>query len=202
MPIEMKALLDTNIIIHREVSRVANQDIGILFRWLDRAKYTKCIHPVTIQEIQKHSDPAIVKTFLEKIKSYEQFEIPAPLHDAVKNASNEVDINENDRNDSPLLNEVYVGRTDILITEDRKMHRKAILLGISDKVFTIDRFLEKIVSEDPNLANYKVLNVQKTRFGHINLADEFFTSFKEDYPGFEKWFIKKTDEIAYVTTNS
>ena len=37
----MKALLDTNILIHREASKVINQDIGILFRWLDREKYTE-----------------------------------------------------------------------------------------------------------------------------------------------------------------
>ena len=29
----MKALLDTNIIIHREASKVINQDIGVLYRW-------------------------------------------------------------------------------------------------------------------------------------------------------------------------
>lgn len=39
----MKALIDTNIIIHREASKVINQDVGILFRWLERAKYTKSI---------------------------------------------------------------------------------------------------------------------------------------------------------------
>jgi len=31
----IKILLDTNIIIHREASTVINDDIGILFRWLD-----------------------------------------------------------------------------------------------------------------------------------------------------------------------
>lgn len=41
----MKALLDTNIIIHREASRVINQDVGILFRWLERAKYTSVSTP-------------------------------------------------------------------------------------------------------------------------------------------------------------
>ena len=50
----MKALLDTNIIIHREADRVINQDIGILFRWLDRAKYVKCMHPCSIEELKKY----------------------------------------------------------------------------------------------------------------------------------------------------
>jgi rRNA maturation endonuclease Nob1 len=197
----MKALLDTNIIIHREANRIVNQDVGILFRWLDRAKYTKCIHPVTINEIQKNSNADTVKSFMAKIESYEKFELTSPLHDDVKKTCADLDVTPNDINDTILINEVFVGRTDILITEDKKMHQKALQLGIADKVFTIDKFLEKIFSEHPDLVNYKVLNVQKKKFGEIPLKDEFFTSLKEDYPGFEKWFIKKTDDVAYVTLN-
>ena len=35
----MKVLLDTNIIIHREASKIYNLDIGQLFNWLDKLKY-------------------------------------------------------------------------------------------------------------------------------------------------------------------
>lgn len=72
----MKALLDTNIIIHREASRVINQDVGILYRWLERAKYTKCIHSLTMAEIEKHKDKQAVNTFQIKLDSYERIEIP------------------------------------------------------------------------------------------------------------------------------
>lgn len=34
----MRALLDTNIIIHRENKRVSNYSIGHLFQWLDKLK--------------------------------------------------------------------------------------------------------------------------------------------------------------------
>ena len=61
--IVMKALLDTNIIIHREAIKVVNQDIGILFKWLDKTKYQKCIHTVTINEIRKNPNPDTVATF-------------------------------------------------------------------------------------------------------------------------------------------
>src|SRR5690606_6917792 len=104
-------------------------------------------------------------------------------------------------NDSIILNEIFTGRIDFLITEDKKIHKKARLLKIDDRVFNIDSFLEKIVSENPNLVDYNVLSVKKQRFGDIDLSDSFFDSFKEDYLGFEKWFIKKTDETAYVTLN-
>lgn len=64
----MKALLDTNILIHREASKVINQDIGILFRWLDREKYTKCIHSVSINELKKYVDKTVVNTFMTKLR--------------------------------------------------------------------------------------------------------------------------------------
>lgn len=198
----MKALLDTNIIIHRETSKVINQDVGILYRWLERAKYTKCIHSISIAEIEKYKDRQAVETYKVKIDSYEQIEIPSPIQDEVKAISEKYDVNQNDKNDTQLLNEVYVNRVDILITEDKKIHKKAIELGIMDKVFTIDTFLEKTFAEHPNLVNYKVLNVQKLKFGRINLNDDFFVSLKEDYSGFDKWFIKKFDEEAYITINS
>lgn len=198
----MKALLDTNIIINREASKVINQDVGILYRWLERVKYVKCVHSLTVAEIEKYKNQQTVEAFQIKLDSYERIEIPSPLQADVIAVSWKIDVNENDKNDTQLLNEVFVGRVDILITEDKKIHKKAVELGIEDKVFTIDSFLEKTFAEHPDLVDYKVLNVQKLKFGRINLSDDFFTSLKEDYVDFDKWFIKKYDDEAYITVNS
>lgn len=69
----MKALLDTNIIIHREANNVINQDIGTLFRWLDRSGYQKCIHPVTIEEIKKNPNKATVQSFWKRKITIQHF---------------------------------------------------------------------------------------------------------------------------------
>lgn len=163
----MKALLDTNIIIHREANRIVSQDIGILYRWLDRGKYTKCVHSATVEEVKKNPNKETVDLFLVKLNSYELIDIPSPLKDEVKAVSAKYDVTDNDKVDTTLLNEAFSGRVDILITEDRKIHKKAQELGIQDKVFTIESFLEKTFSEHPELVNYKVLNVQKLKFGKI-----------------------------------
>lgn len=198
----MKALLDTNIIIHREANKIVSQDIGILYRWLDRGQYTKCVHSATIKEINKNPNKETVNVFSVKLESYEVIEIPSPIQEEVEAVAKKIDTTENDKIDTILLNEVFVERVDILITEDKKVHRKALELGIQDKVFTIDSFLEKTFAEHPELVNYKVLNVQKLKFGKIDLSDTFFDSLKEDYAGFDKWFIKKYDDEAYITVNS
>ncbi len=198
----MKALLDTNIIIHREAGRVVNQDIGILFKWLDKTGYQKCIHPATIDEINKNPNKVTVATFNTKLSSYEELKTTAPLADEVALVSVRFDTKPNDKVDTLLVNEVFCERVDVLITEDRKIHVKAKALNIADKVFTIDSFLEKVVSEHPELIDYDVLGVTKQYFGELNLKDPFFDSFREDYAGFDSWFNKKAnDAIAYVTFN-
>ena len=194
----MKVLLDTNIIIHREAGKIKNQDIGTLFKWLDRGHYTKVIHNLTVDEIRKHLNPDVVSTFSIKLQNYEIIKNSAPMPEKVKEVSKKIDTTENDIIDTTILNEVFSDRVDYLITEDKKIHKKAELLGISEKVFTIDSFLEKIYSENPELIDYKILNVQKIQFGKIDLSDSFFQSLKEDYPGFEKWFLRKYDDEAYI----
>ena len=197
----MRALLDTNILIHREASRILNVDIGVLFRWLDKGKYIKCVHPVSIKEIEKNSNKETVDTLGVKLESYEVLKSVIPLKPEVIAVSEKIDVNQNDKNDTILLNEVFSERIEFLITEDKKIHKKAELLGIADRVFKIDSFLEKVVSENPELVDYNVLSVTKKLFGEINLVDSFFDSFKEDYASFDKWFIKKSDETVYVTIN-
>jgi predicted nucleic acid-binding protein len=194
----MKILLDTNIIIHREASKVSNQDIGVLFNWIDKLKYSKCIHPLTVTELNRNKDPKTVETMNIKIGSYNLIRNLAPSSEMLEEVSKKIDITENDKNDTLILNEVFCDRVDILISEDKKIHTKAQLLGIADRVFKIDQFLEKVTAENPNLVDYKVLAVKKMDFAQVDLQNTFFDSFREDYDGFDKWFNKKADEIAYV----
>jgi len=194
----MKILLDTNIVIHREAATATDEDIGILFRWLDNLHYTKCIHSVTVEEIEKHEDLKVRKSFKVKLGSYNVLKTKAPMSDKVRRVMEPLDKNQNDLNDTIIINELYCGRVDALITEDKRLLNKASLLSISDRVYTIDAFLEKVNAENPKLADYKVLSVRKSLFGNLDLSDDFFTSFKEDYPVYEKWFNKKADEPVYV----
>jgi len=196
-----RVLLDTNIIIHRETERIVNEDIGKLFYWLDKINATKIIHPITVQEIRRLKDKEKKRTFNIKLESYEKLVTDNKLEQPVQKISSVYDSNESDINDTRLLNEVYRGRVDILITEDQKIHKKAKRIGVSEKVFSIESFLEKISIEYPDLIEYKVLSVQKSYFGKINLNDAFFNSLKEDYPRFEEWFHRKSNEPVYVSVN-
>jgi predicted nucleic acid-binding protein len=193
----MRILLDTNIIIHREASRIYNQDIGLLFNWIDKLHYEKCVHPLTIEEIGSYQDEEVVNTMCVKIGNYNQLKTDSPETEKIS-ILREADKTRNDFIDTSLLKEVLNNRVDFLITEDKGIHRKAKSLGIADRIYKIDAFIEKCTSENPDLKDYKVLSVKKDYFGNINLKDDFFQSFLEDYGEFETWFNKKADNISYV----
>jgi predicted nucleic acid-binding protein len=168
---------------------------------LDKIKADKYIHPITYEEINKLNNREKKKTFNIKLESYTLLIVQNDLEPEVKKVSEEFDKSTNDKNDTLLLNEVYKGTVDILITEDKGIHQKAKRLKIAEKVFTIENFIERVNIELPNLTEYKVLSVHKSYFGKINLNDNFFNTFKEDYPEFEKWFRKKSNEPVYISTN-
>jgi predicted nucleic acid-binding protein len=195
----MRALLDTNVLIHREAATVVRRDIGTLFFWLDKLKYEKCVHPLSLQEIERHKDPRVRNSFQTKLQSYHLLKTTAPTAPEV-HQFDATDRDANDRNDTRLINELFANRVDLIISEDRGLHNKALKLGILDRAFTIDSFLEKVTAENPDLVDYKILSVRRTHFGHVNLHSPFFDSFRDDYAGteFDKWFNKKADEPAYV----
>ena len=196
----MKILLDTNIVIHRETDKVSNQNIGILFNWLDKLHFTKCVHPLTLTELQKHASIQVVNSMSIKLGSYQELKTPAPLKQEVLEIIEKYDTKPNDLEDSKLLNEVFSSRVDYLITEDKKIKLKAKYLNIADRVFGIDSFLEKVIAENPDFVDYSVLSVKREYFGNIDLEDEFFDSFRNDYVGFDKWYNSKAgdNEMAYV----
>lgn len=189
--------MDTNVLIHREGTHVLQRNIGDLFGWIDRLRYEKFIHPLSVDEISKHHDIRVRTAFQTKLESYFSL-YPAPIHIDIQNLMQK-DRSENDRNDSLLLNELRQDRVDFLLTEDRGLTRKADALGIATKVFTVNGFLEKLVAENPELTDYKVLSVKKVKFGYVDLANSFFDSFRQDYPGFDRWYGRKASEETYVS---
>ncbi len=194
----MKILLDTNILLHREANRVINKDIGVLFNWLDKLHYEKCISPLSIQEIRKYKDAQVVATIETKIKNYNLLKTQAPESDEIQAIRDKFDTTDNDKIDTSLLKEVFAKRIDYLITEDRGIHKKATLLNIEHLVFSINDFLEKVTTENPELSDYKTLSVKRSYFGKLDIRDSFFDSFRDDYQGFDGWFNSKAEEVSYV----
>lgn len=197
----MRALLDTNIIIHRENVIPTNSTIGQLFYWLDKLHYEKVIHPLSVKELRQYHKTEMQNLYDVKLSAYSTMKSIAPQSEKFIQLISDVPQTINDEIDNQLLNEVFCGRVDILITEDRRMRYKAEKLGIKDKVFSINGFITKATSENPELINYKALSVRKTTFGEVDVSDPFFDTFRNSYSEFEIWFAGKCDEEVYICKN-
>lgn len=193
----MKVLLDTNIIIHRENTRVTNHAIGLLFYWLDKLHYEKCVHPYSLRELRKYLNANMQELYDAKLSAYTELKTVAPQKPEFIKLLPEPK-SDNDRIDHQLLCEVYSKRVDLLISEDKGLRKKGKDLGIGERVLSINEFVSKNTMEYPDLVSYKMLAVKQELFGNVNLDDPFFNTFKEAYPGFEDWFNRKSDEKAYV----
>ena len=74
----MRALLDTNVIIHRENTKATSFTIGKLFYWLDKLHYEKLIHPYSIDELRKYRNPQMQSLYDAKIDAYTDMRCIAP----------------------------------------------------------------------------------------------------------------------------
>ena len=93
----MKALLDTNIILLQEVNKDVSQDVRILYRWLERGGYTKCVHPLIIEEV------GINANFFTGMNGYELLAAPSPLAKEVLSLSQQEDHSDTDKKNTLYL---------------------------------------------------------------------------------------------------
>ncbi|MDY0278067.1 MAG: hypothetical protein RBQ97_08280 [Acholeplasma sp.] len=194
----MKILLDTNIIIDRESHNTKNLSIGNLYKWIDKMKYEKFIHPDTFNEMMKYHDETLNKSMAIKLSSYESLTINEDYSTDFLKVINKYSLKPNDEIDNSMLYQVFINRVEIFITEDQKIIKKALELGLENRVLTINRFITKMVNENPELIDYKVLPIKKIKLGLLDLSNPFFDSFKESYKEFRNWFNSKSNEFAYA----
>lgn len=166
--------------------QATNYTIGKLYYWLDKLHYEKLLHPYTVAELRKADNAQQQQLYDARLSAYTHMQCIAPQTAEFVSLLAETPKTENDKIDNQLLYEVYCGRADILITEDRRMRNKAERLGIADKVFSINAFISKVSADFPALVEYKALNVKKELMGNIDVNDPFFDTFRPVYSGFEK----------------
>lgn len=193
----IRILLDTNIIVYRESDNVYRENIGTLYNLIDNnPEMIKFIHPIIRKELLQNIYDEKRKQLLERLKSYNMMEnISKRFNDNISAITSPLNKNENDKIDDVLLNEIFNGNAEVLITEDKKIKQKALKLGIANKVQSIEEFIYK--NKVNKKVNHNILDINKIKMKEINLEDEFFDDLKKNYPRFEDWFKRKSEEEAY-----
>ena len=185
-----RILIDTNIIIYREDLKKVPDEVQELLRTLNKTNHKVVIHPLSLEEIKKDKNTERRDIVLSKLKTYPSIESPpSPKKDFKFISLVGETKNVHDIVDNHLLYCVYKDVVDFLITEDERIHKKALRSGIGDRVFRVGEALEYFKREvvekilhPPPLEHIPVYN--------LDLNDSIFDSLKEEYDGFNRWWKK------------
>lgn len=198
-------LLDTNIVIHRESGNNIAYEVIQLYKSLDKLKANKYVLDDIKEEIKKYKDKIVVDNMLAKLEAYNDLESSEIDDQYFTKVVLKYSSNINSQIDNKFLYQIYKGKVDYLITDDKGILAKAKDLFINDCVLSTSDFLSLVEKKYPSLITYKVLSVNLAKISSLDINDEFFDSLREDYDGikFNRWFEKKAKdgEYAYVFKN-
>ena len=187
----MRILIDTNIIIYRENDHIVPAILQELLKSCSRLKFDILKHPKSVEELKKDTNEDRQKIALSKINTYSTLKSPPnPKTDHGFMAYVGQPTKSNDEVDNFLLYSVYRNAVDFLITEDKGIHKKAVVLNLKDRVLSIDEALSVFRK---NINDDKVTNppALKDDFVYnLNVNDPLFDSLKGEYDKskFESWF--------------
>lgn len=194
-----KILLDTNMMIYLLDDHILDEKISKLTKILyDSDKYVIAIHPNTIVEARKIKDQNKKDIFISKLRVYKIIENPPR---ATENFNKQLGFkNKNDLIDNEMLYAVERNCVSFFITNDKELLKKAEILNLNDRVLSIDEAINKFKQEEKVVVETPVF-IKKEFLYNMDLNDDFFTTLRFDYKGFDNWFIKKqrNEEMAYAT---
>lgn len=198
----MRLLLDTNILILRENYHTIPEHIQTLYNVIERLKYQRVIHPLSIKEIKKDCNIERQKANLSKIEAYIVLgTVPEAIKDDDFYNQLEIPKNESDSIDNELLYCVYKNVVDYLITEDQRLLHKADKLGLQTVISpqeAIEIFSEYLLKTDI----HSTPSFCKKKGFEVNLDDPIFDTLKHDYPEFTSYWwpqkVVKQDRDVYT----
>lgn len=187
-------MIDTNIVIPLEDStHVLEESFGKLTRLANENGHQLIAHPSSYDDIKRDPDPRRREISLSRLRKYPVLDDPPrPTRKEIEQLGlGQAD--ENDRVDNEILYALYRDAANILVTEDRELHKKASHLGISDRVHYIQQataFLESLHSR----TEVALPNIEDLPLHQIDVRINFFDSSRIDYPGFDDWYREKARE--------
>ena len=198
----MRILLDTNIFIPMEdSSNSLDEQLATLHR-LSQLKLELLIHPESQKDIQRDKDESRKSAMLSRLNKYMLLTSPILLGDDEENTLFGVPKKENDKVDNRILYALYKNCVHFLVTEDKGIHKKAKKLGLSERIYNI----EELVNAFSHLENSdysKHPNIENVYCYDLSLNDPLFSSLKNGYEAFNKWFDNscQTGRMAWVSYN-
>lgn len=187
----MRILIDTNILIHLEDNKVADESF---YRFYQLAITNKCevlYHPDCLKDISRDNNNERKKIIRSKLKKYTSLDNFSVLDQTFSKSLGEK--KENDRVDNAQLFQLYKKYVELLITDDKGIHQKAKQIGLTSKVLTSAQayeFLDKKYTL--RIPTHPILEHLSIRKLEEDFDSDFFVSLKNDYDSekFMAWIRK------------
>lgn len=191
----MNVLLDTNIIIPLEdTSRELDSSFAELRKLSAEQHHCLYIHPMQFDDINRDKNQERRKIVLSRLKQYSQIENPPILSDQECNELGLLQSNDNDKVDNHVLFALYRGAVHLLVTNDEGIHKKALRIGLQDKVYRVNQYLFFLQRYTTKTISFGYTDVKERYLYEIDKSQSFFDSLRLSYDGFDAWFQKCAEE--------
>lgn len=190
MPLRLRFLLDTNVLIPLQDSLVAlESSLANFMRLVGVGGHQILYHPASEQDIQRDRDQDRRQRTLTRLRQYSVLQAGPPC------PWNTPTMSLNDACDNDILYALERDAVHALVTEDQKLHQKAKVRGLGDRVYFIQsaedwmrRLHEPAEIRLPNILDVELHTIME------HLCDPFFDSIRDGYDKFDGWFRKKAQE--------
>lgn len=186
MPLRLRFLLDTNILIPLQDSFITlSPNLTNFVRLANLGGHQLLYHPASEEDVQRDTNIDRRNRTLARLPQYTQ------LQEGPECPWNDPATSVNDACDNRILFALQSEAAHYLVTEDQKLHAKAKLRGLGDRVYFIqaaeDRLLRLHETEKVVLPNIEDVELHTLT---ASLGDSFFDSLRIDYY-FDTWFREK-----------
>lgn len=185
-----KLLIDTNILIGLEDNKLITSSFTELSKKCQQYQTTLFVHEASKQDIERDRDLNRRAITLSKLNKFPLVDgIHLPSKESLESVYGPIK-SDNDHIDVVLLYTVHkVNATDFLVTEDRGIHKRALSLNISDRIFNIEDALVWLRNrfEDTSVS---LPYIEEKKCHQVNTNDNIFASLRDDYAKFDDWFQK------------
>lgn len=190
MPLRLRFLLDTNILIPlQDTLQVLTPSLANFVRLANVGGHRLLYHPATVADFRRDPEEARRQRNLQRLSQYSQLDNPAPC------PWNRPETSANEVCDNEILYSLACDAVHAIVTEDKGIHSKAKALGLRDRVYTIqmaEDWLRRL--HEPRevvLPNIEDVPLHSLTPG---LSGNFFDSLRLGYAGFDAWFREKAQE--------
>ncbi len=190
MPLRLRFLLDTNILIPLQDSMfILQPSLTNFVRLCNVHGHQLLYHPASAEDIRRDPKEDRRNRMLARLEQYTQ------LHAGPACPWNTPQTSANDSCDNEILYALERNAAHALVTEDQDLHRKARARGLGDRVYFIqsaDDWLRRLHEPGevqlPNIGDVELHTLTD------QLKEPFFDSIRSDYNGFDDWFCSKAME--------